>query len=285
MIFDGVGRQDRDPFTRTEAKPMSNGFEHPELLLERGARQLSKIAGNGGQMLFDHKGYLIKADACAALTVAAIGIKLNGKPPLRINALDISVPKAAANVKLPDWLKSEWVEPVIEVGHRLGTIVVLPERLQQSVSLPARGLPRYKLRRVLEFIDVHIDQPIRLEQLALAAGVSRFYFHRQFKGCTGLTPREYILQKRIERAKALLSQSDLPLADVAAQVGFADQSHFTTTFRMATSMTPRSYRMATSVELMAIKVYVPGQARGALRENVAASGQKRVVAVESDCVV
>jgi AraC family transcriptional regulator len=114
-----------------------------------------------------------------------------------------------------------------------------------GATAPA-GLPRYKLRQVMEFIEAHLDRSIVLEHLAAAAGVSPFHFHRQFKKSTSLTPRQYILHKRIERAKALLSESPLPLAEVAAQVGFADQSHFTTAFRLATSMTPRSYRLAIS---------------------------------------
>jgi AraC family transcriptional regulator len=60
-----------------------------------------------------------------------------------------------------------------------------------------------------------------------------------------MTPHEYIVQVRMERAKKLLSISDMPLAAVAAQVGFADQSHFSSTFRRTTSMTPRSHRNAT----------------------------------------
>ena len=61
-----------------------------------------------------------------------------------------------------------------------------------------------------------------------------------------MTPHQYIVQLRMERAKTLLSDSDLPLAEVAAQVGFADQSHFSSTFRRTTAMTPRSYRNATA---------------------------------------
>jgi AraC family transcriptional regulator len=61
-----------------------------------------------------------------------------------------------------------------------------------------------------------------------------------------LTPSKYIRRVRIERAKALLSDSGLPIVDVAVQVGFADQSHFTAAFREATSMTPRTYRNATA---------------------------------------
>jgi AraC family transcriptional regulator len=98
----------------------------------------------------------------------------------------------------------------------------------------------------MDFIRSHLDQPILLEQVAASVALSPFHFHREFKRSTGLTPHQYIVQLRMERAKALLSDSDMPLAEVAAQVGFADQSHFSSTFRRATSMTPRSYRNATA---------------------------------------
>ncbi len=113
--------------------------------------------------------------------------------------------------------------------------------------LPAQGgLPAYKLRQALEFIKVHIDQPIHLHQVAAAVALSPFHFHREFKRSTGMTPHQYIVQMRVERAKSLLAESDLPLADMAAQLGFADQSHFTAAFRRRTSMTPRSYRNSTA---------------------------------------
>ncbi|HEX9391437.1 MAG TPA: helix-turn-helix transcriptional regulator [Usitatibacteraceae bacterium] len=71
---------------------------------------------------------------------------------------------------------------------------------------------------------------------------SRFHFHRQFKKSVGMTVRKYIQLGRIERAKLLLLKSDMSLAEIAGRAGFADQSHFTATFRRAISFTPKSYR-------------------------------------------
>lgn len=202
---------------------------------------------SGGLMVFDHKGRLVKADASAELTMAALGVELSRERRLRIDALDTTDAKHPRHSQLPDWLDPEWIEPVLEGNERLGTVVQIPKRARSNASTRAQnGLPAYKLRQAIEFVKAHIDEPINLERLAAVVHLSPFHFHRQFKQSTGLTPGKYIFQVRIERAKTLLSDSDLPLVEVAAQAGFADQSHFTAAFRQATSMTPRMYRNATA---------------------------------------
>jgi AraC-like DNA-binding protein len=198
----------------------------------------------GGLMVFDHKGRLVAADACAELIMAGLGVELNCGSRLRVDALDASAARTVRDWNLPGWLNPDWIEPVIEGTERLGTVVQIPA--QRSAPTTQGGLPTYKLRQVVEFIDAHIDQAINLTQLAAVASLSPFHFHREFKRSTGLTPGKYILEARIKRAETLLRESDLPLAQVAIQVGFADQSHFTVAFRKATSMTPRIYRNATA---------------------------------------
>ncbi len=96
-------------------------------------------------------------------------------------------------------------------------------------------------------IDAVLDQFLRsgkLAQNSVRTPIAESWIHRQFKKTTGLTPHQFIVQRRIEQAKVLLAQSNLPIIDVAVRVGFVDQSHFTTTFRKLTSMTPRIYRNA-----------------------------------------
>jgi AraC-like DNA-binding protein len=201
---------------------------------------------SGGLMVFDHKGRLVMADASAELIMAALGVQLSREPRLRIDALDTCDAKPPRDSELPDWLDPEWIEPIIEGNERLATVVQIPGLAWRSAPPTQGGLPAYKLRQAVEFIEAHIDQSINLERLAAGAYLSPFHFHRAFKQSTGLTPAKYIFQVRIERAKILLSESDLPLVQVAVHVGFADQSHFATAFRRATSMTPRTYRNATA---------------------------------------
>jgi len=214
--------------------------------LNRQASRQPSETHAGGLMVFDHKGRLVMANAYAELTMAALGVELNRGGRLRIDALGASDAKGSGvDGELPEWLDPKWIEPVIEGNERLGTVVQIPESRRSRASTQG-GLPAYKLRQVIEFIHAHIDQPISLTQLASVAALSPFHFHREFKRSTGLTPGKYILEVRIKRAETLLSDTDLPLAQVAVQVGFADQSHFTVAFRRATSMTPRTYRNATA---------------------------------------
>ena len=103
-----------------------------------------------------------------------------------------------------------------------------------------------KLRRALEFISDRLEQQqgIALEVVAQEVGMSRYHFSRVFKESMGLSPINYIVRQRIERAKKLLAETELPIADIALQAGFSGQSHFTTFFRKLVGLTPRSFRRA-----------------------------------------
>lgn len=111
-----------------------------------------------------------------------------------------------------------------------------------QTPLPApisAGLPNYKLRQVLDYIQAHLDRDLRLADLAAIAQVSPNYFAAQFKQSTGLAPHQYVIAQRIEQAKALLKQ--MAIADVALQVGFAHQSHFTRHFKRLVGLTPKQF--------------------------------------------
>lgn len=104
------------------------------------------------------------------------------------------------------------------------------------------GLPKRTLATVLDFIHEHLDQPMTLANLAQLANLSTYYFARQFKRSTGLSPYQYVLRARIERAQELLLDPSRAIADIALAVGFHNQSHFTRVFRQQTGLTPKAYR-------------------------------------------
>jgi len=105
------------------------------------------------------------------------------------------------------------------------------------------GLSGHKLRLVLEFMNANCALDLSLAELAAVAGMSTFHFAREFKRATGTTPHQYLMKLRIERAKQLLSGSEMPLVDVGSHSGFSHQSHFSRLFRKLTGTTPQSYRL------------------------------------------
>jgi AraC-like DNA-binding protein len=105
-------------------------------------------------------------------------------------------------------------------------------------------LPKWRLRRVYEFVDANIEERISLEALAHVAGVSRMYFAAQFRAATGFRPHDYLVGRRIAIAKEMLSVSGRAIVDVALSVGFQTQAHFTTVFKRVEGCTPHRWREA-----------------------------------------
>jgi AraC family transcriptional regulator len=104
------------------------------------------------------------------------------------------------------------------------------------------GLPPRKLARVIEYINDHLGETLSLEMIAGVAEISPSYFLTLFKRSTGLAPHQYVVRQRIEQAKALLTQTRLPIAEIAGRTGFADQSHLTRLMRWHTGLTPKILR-------------------------------------------
>ena len=103
------------------------------------------------------------------------------------------------------------------------------------------GLSSVKLTLVTDFINAHLDQDLRLTEIAALAQISPYHFLRLFKKSMGITPHQYILQSRIDKAKNLLQSSDLSIADIAVRVGFCDQSHLTRCFKRILRVTPKQF--------------------------------------------
>jgi len=105
-----------------------------------------------------------------------------------------------------------------------------------------RGLPGYRLRRVLDFIGEKLEEDISLSQLAAIAGMSPHYFSQLFKQSTGRTPHEFVLLKRIEHAKKELCNPKSSVTEAALRAGFQSPSHFARVFRQFEGTTPSRFR-------------------------------------------
>jgi AraC family transcriptional regulator len=103
------------------------------------------------------------------------------------------------------------------------------------------GLSRRAFLRARLYMDAHIGEPMRLDDIAKAAHLSRSHFARAFRVSTGLSVMTYLRRLRIEKAKALLIERDISIADASAMLGFAHQSHFSRLFRREVGMAPRMF--------------------------------------------
>ncbi|MCU0542048.1 MAG: helix-turn-helix domain-containing protein [Oscillatoriaceae cyanobacterium Prado104] len=104
------------------------------------------------------------------------------------------------------------------------------------------GLNERQLLPVLDYIHDYLDREINLADLANLIGVSQFHFSHLFKQSLGISPYQYLLQQRIERAKQLLQQTDRSIVDIALACGFNSHSHLSKQFRQLTGTTPSKYR-------------------------------------------
>lgn len=104
------------------------------------------------------------------------------------------------------------------------------------------GLAAGTLRRISEYIEKKLSNPISLHDLASMAGLSDCHFARAFKQSVGMPPHRYLMHRRVEKATALIQGTDRPLAQIALEAGFCDQSHFSRLVARATGQTPRRLR-------------------------------------------
>jgi AraC family transcriptional regulator len=104
------------------------------------------------------------------------------------------------------------------------------------------GLSGRQLRQVTDFMTEHMARDLVLDELAALVNLSTKHFARAFRQSTGIPPHRWLIERRIDRAKKLLSAGDLSMAEIALTCGFADQSHFTAAFRKFVGATPGSFR-------------------------------------------
>jgi AraC family transcriptional regulator len=114
-------------------------------------------------------------------------------------------------------------------------------RARTTLTATAK-LSRWQVTRVAEYVQANIEQPIRVAELAKLVGLSDGYFHRAFRASTGVTPLDFVNERRIRRAIELLNASERPsVIDVAFRVGFTSPQYFARVFRFRTGMNPSAF--------------------------------------------
>lgn len=151
-----------------------------------------------------------------------------------------------AGVMLRDALESDDLSSgvMFEAMSRVFLVKLLQrygQRRPEAAALSARFTSEH-FHRVLAYIRAHLDQTITVEGLSREVGMSRSHFARVFKETLGETPMQYVLAYRIEQSAAMMKDKTRPLGEIALACGFADQAHFSRSFRQITGQTPRAFR-------------------------------------------
>jgi AraC-like DNA-binding protein len=136
-----------------------------------------------------------------------------------------------------------WKEPLIDAD---GAIRGLAGISRDAPALSRPGPVPAALSAALAYIDDHLDEPLRVPDLAARAGLSPFQFDQRLRALFGLSAGQYLSWRRIGRACDRLRHGEAPLSELALECGYADQAAFTRQFRKSVGLTPGAYRLATS---------------------------------------
>jgi len=114
--------------------------------------------------------------------------------------------------------------------------------LSQPIASPNRSLAHTQLQQAIDYIHTYLNRDLSLAELVRVVNISPTYFASLFKKVMGISPHQYVIKQRVERAEVMLKGTDLAIADIALQVGFSSQSHLTQQFKRLTGVTPKQVR-------------------------------------------
>lgn len=178
------------------------------------------------------------------------GSQISSKPEgASAEIRDPGIPGICESINYLIEKEGEVIRRLRVIAAELGLALMLCDEKGHSfvIAKPAEklacgGIPPRALQRVRDYIGRNLDKSIDLDDLARVTGLSRCHFARAFKQSVGTTPHYYLMQKRVEYASKLLRETDIPLAQIALECGFSDQSHLSRRFRMVFKRTPRAFR-------------------------------------------
>ena len=187
-----------------------------------------------GQGCWQH--YWVHLDGTGVRHLAEVLLPQNRLTPVRISQWEVQ--------PLFETIFSEWdkgtVSAQIETGLALHRLLAL--MAQRQLAGDASRSNRELIRQATEYIRAHYAEPLSLDALLAQTPVSKSWFLRLFRQYTGTTPYNFLLSTRITRAKELLVLTDFAISEIAHQVGFGDESNFSTRFTSMVGQSPQQYR-------------------------------------------
>jgi transcriptional regulator GlxA family with amidase domain len=156
--------------------------------------------------------------------------------------------QGGANVDAVTLLEDVRVALDCDIGAAVGVAtrlldVLRANQLQKTLtSRVSIKLPRWKMRKLEQYIDDHLEEPILISDLAKLVSLSTSYFCRAFKADTGETPHTFIMRAKIDRARTMMLTTTLALSQIASACGLADQSHLCRCFRQIMGTSPAAWR-------------------------------------------
>jgi len=246
----------REPHVRVKHDQMLALLLRP-CSIEMGWRrtELRKYTYDSGEMILDrrHVGTWARTDGLNYLSVAISDDALRAACDGSSNEVELrSTPKlvdarvgaliAAANAERIAGFPSgrlflDSVEQALAVALVNGHAV-----RDRSVRVHRGGLGPARLRRVIELVHAEIEDELSLDRMSEAAGLSPAHFSQMFRTSTGESPHQFVLRRRVERAKEMLRTVDARVLDVAVACGFKSQQHFARVFRRVCGASPTEYR-------------------------------------------
>jgi AraC family transcriptional regulator len=208
-------------------------------VMPQGSRHQVRFEGNtkveGMALAFDPMRFDGLVESAGGRTSATIIQSLAASPP-KIEHLMRALHHESDQPSTQDHFALECIATAVALAlsqHAGATAI--------AAKAGTRLAPR-QIRAVQAYVEGHLDQSIALAQMAAAARLSAFHFLRAFRRSVGVTPGQYVLDCRMERARSLLKSSPLTVAEVANRVGFEHASHFTRAFRRSVGVTPSLFR-------------------------------------------
>ena len=163
-----------------------------------------------------------------------------------------SLQSAATSSVFRDGLVEALCRSLIDAGRILrlpymacvSKAIVMRAMARQEDNPRCSALPKWRLRKLENYLADNIGEHISLGDMAEVTGLSRMHFAAQFRAATGFRPREYLIMKRVEQAKIAMAETEMPLVEVALSVGFSAQAHFSTVFKRFTGSSPAQWKHA-----------------------------------------